>query len=57
MVARTFLSYSKESLQSSMNHPELVAAAKARAGEWAEAVMRVHIPAAKNAVVSGDVNP
>ena len=39
------------------HHAELVAAAKARDGEWAEAVMRVHILAAKNAVVSGDVNP
>ena len=58
MVARTFLSYSQESLKRSMNHhAELVAAANAPDGEWAEAVMRVHLLAAKNAGVSGDVNP
>ncbi len=50
VVAHTFRNYSPEALNRSMlHHAELVAAAKARDGEWAEAVMRVHILAARNA--------
>lgn len=55
MVAHTFMSYTPEELKRSMqHHAELVAAAKARDGEWAEAVMRVHILAARNAVVTAN---
>ncbi len=51
VVAHTFRNYTPEALNRSMlHHAELVAAAKARDGEWAEAVMRVHILAARNAV-------
>ena len=50
VVAHTFHKYSPEALQRSMSHhAELVAAARARDGEWAEAVMRTHILAARNA--------
>lgn len=50
VVAHTFRQYTPEALQRSMNHhAELVAAAEARDGEWAEAIMRTHILAARNA--------
>lgn len=50
VVAHTFGKYSPEALHRSMHHhAELVAAARARDGEWAEAVMRTHILAARNA--------
>ncbi|WP_151724049.1 GntR family transcriptional regulator [Arthrobacter luteolus] len=50
VVAHTFGKYSPEALRRSMlHHAELVAAARARDGEWAEAVMRTHILAARNA--------
>ena len=50
VVAHTFNRYSPEALQRSMSHhAELVAAARAGDGEWAEAVMRTHILAARNA--------
>ncbi len=50
MVAHTFRKYSPEALNRSMlHHAELVAAAEARDGEWAEAIMRQHILAARNA--------
>lgn len=50
VVAHTFRKYSAEALRRSMqHHAELVAAAAARDGEWAESVMRTHILAARNA--------
>ncbi|WP_298254644.1 GntR family transcriptional regulator [uncultured Arthrobacter sp.] len=50
VVAHTFRKYSEAALRRSMqHHAELVAAADARDGEWAEAVMRTHILAARNA--------
>ncbi|WP_051478556.1 GntR family transcriptional regulator [Arthrobacter sp. H5] len=50
VVAHTFRKYSPEALNRSMlHHAELVAAARARDGEWAEAIMRTHILAARNA--------
>ncbi|WP_326965933.1 FCD domain-containing protein [Arthrobacter sp. CG_A4] len=50
LVAHTFRIYSPEALKRSMlHHAELVAAAEARDGEWAEVIMRQHIRAAKNA--------
>ncbi|GAA3862884.1 GntR family transcriptional regulator [Leifsonia kafniensis] len=50
VVTHTFQKYSPAALNRSMlHHAELVAAAKARDAEWAEAVMRVHILAARNA--------
>ncbi|WP_312179758.1 GntR family transcriptional regulator [Arthrobacter sp.] len=50
VVAHTFGKYSPEALRRSMlHHAELVAAARAGDGEWAEAVMRTHILAARNA--------
>ncbi len=50
VVAHTFRKYSREAIRRSMqHHAELVAAAEARDGEWAEAVMRTHILAARNA--------
>lgn len=56
VVAHTFLRYSPEALQRSMSHhSELVAAARSRDGEWAEAAMRTHILAARNA--AGDKQP
>ncbi len=50
VVAHTFRKYSADALRRSMqHHAELVAAAESRDGEWAEAVMRTHILAARNA--------
>lgn len=50
VVARTFRTYSKAALARSMrHHRELIDAARARDGEWAEAVMRAHILAARHA--------
>ncbi len=50
VVAHTFRKYSPEALHRSMlHHAELVAAAAAGDGEWAESVMRSHILAARNA--------
>lgn len=50
VVAHTFRRYSTDALRRSMqHHAELVAAAGAGDGEWAEAVMRTHILAARNA--------
>lgn len=51
VVAHTFRNYSPDALRRSMlHHAELVVAARARDGEWAEAIMRSHILAARNAV-------
>lgn len=48
-VLQTFESYRRESLNRSMSHHrELVAAATARDGEWAEAVMLTHLMAARS---------
>lgn len=56
VVAHTFRNYSPEALNRSMHHhAELVIAARARDGEWAEAIMRAHILAARNAVGAHDV--
>lgn len=53
VVAHTFRTYSPEALQRSMmHHAELVAAAVSRDGEWAEAIMRQHILAARNAAAA-----
>ncbi|WP_161958465.1 GntR family transcriptional regulator [Ornithinimicrobium cavernae] len=49
-VARTFQTYSRHALERSMrHHAELVDAARLRDGEWAEAIMRAHILAARHA--------
>lgn len=49
-VARTFRQYSPAGLERSMrHHRELVEAARAGDGEWAEAIMRAHILAARHA--------
>lgn len=49
IVARTFRQYNPREMQRSMlHHAELVDAAKARDAEWAEAVMRSHILAARH---------
>lgn len=51
VVAHTFRNYSPDALRRSMlHHAELVLAARAADGEWAEAVMRSHILAARHAV-------
>lgn len=51
VVASTFRHYDRRSLERSMqHHQELVEAAHARDGEWAEAVMRSHILAARHTV-------
>ncbi|HET7799101.1 MAG TPA: GntR family transcriptional regulator [Humibacillus xanthopallidus] len=51
VVTRTFRQYNQRALQRSMqHHAELVEAASARDGEWAEAVMRAHILSARHAV-------
>lgn len=50
VVARTFQTYSDEALERSMrHHRELIDAARVGDGEWAEAVMRSHILAARHA--------
>lgn len=50
IVTRTFRQYDPRSLERSMqHHQELVEAARAGDGEWAEAVMRSHILAARHA--------
>lgn len=55
VVARTFRQYDKEELRRSMlHHGEMVVAARARDAEWAEAVMRAHILAARH--ITGDVS-
>lgn len=53
VVSHTYRIYTPAALNRSMlHHAELVAAAEARDGEWAEAVMRLHILAARNAAGS-----
>lgn len=48
LVTRTFQRYEPEELARSMgHHRELVAALRARRGEWAEAVMHAHVEAAR----------
>lgn len=50
VVARTFQTYSPHALERSMrHHAELIDAARAGDGDWAEAVMRAHILAARHA--------
>jgi DNA-binding GntR family transcriptional regulator len=50
VVTRTFRRYDERALRRSMqHHAELVEAAQARDGEWAEAVMRAHILSARHA--------
>lgn len=52
LVYRTFLRYSKEQLQQSMSHHrELIQALTAHDAEWAEAVMRSHLIAARTLLV------
>jgi DNA-binding GntR family transcriptional regulator len=49
IVTRTFRQYDERALHRSMlHHAELVEAAEAGDGEWAEAVMRAHILAARH---------
>lgn len=49
IVTRTFRQYDERALRRSMmHHAELVDAAQAKDGEWAEAVMRAHILAARH---------
>jgi DNA-binding GntR family transcriptional regulator len=53
IVHRTFRRYQPEDLRRSLNHHrELVDALEARDGEWAAAVMRAHVLAAKHVMVS-----
>lgn len=53
VVTRTFRTYDRRGLERSMrHHAELVEAASARDGEWAEAVMRAHILSARHATAS-----
>lgn len=55
MVARTFDRYTPEALSRSMrHHVEVIDAARARDGEWAESVMRTHILAARHAFPNSD---
>src|SRR5690606_36978944 len=50
VVTRTFRTYDQRALERSMqHHAELVEAAAARDGQWAEAVMRAHILSARHA--------
>lgn len=50
MVARSFHLYDSHALARSMrHHAELIEAARVRDGEWAEAIMRAHILAARHA--------
>lgn len=50
VVTRTFRTYDRRALERSMqHHAELVEAAGARDGEWAEAVMRAHVLSARHA--------
>lgn len=49
VVSRTFRTYTPRALERSMqHHAELVEAAAARDGEWAEAVMRAHVLSARH---------
>lgn len=49
VVTKTFRTYDRRALERSMqHHAELVEAAAARDGEWAEAVMRAHILSARH---------
>lgn len=58
IVAHTFRKYSSEALHRSMlHHAELVAAVRAKDGEWAEAVMRAHILAARSAAGAEHTEP
>lgn len=52
LINRTFQLYSPQRLRASMfHHAELVEALRAADGEWAEAVMRAHILAARSTVI------
>jgi DNA-binding GntR family transcriptional regulator len=52
LIYRTFQHYSPERMSASQHHHnELVDALRARDGEWAEAIMRAHILAARSTVV------
>jgi DNA-binding GntR family transcriptional regulator len=52
LISRTFQRYSPERMRASQfHHNELVDALRARDGEWAEAVMRAHILAARTTVL------
>jgi DNA-binding GntR family transcriptional regulator len=52
LIYRTFQRYTPERLQgSSFQHRELVSAMRAGNGDWAEAVMRAHILAARTTVL------
>lgn len=49
LVTRTFRAYDHDSLVRSMRyHGDLIASARVRDGEWAEAVMRAHILSARH---------
>lgn len=55
LVHRTFRRYPAEGLQRSFaHHRELIAALRARDGQWASSVMRSHIMAARNIFVASD---
>lgn len=52
LIYRTFQRYSPDRMRASQfHHNELVDALRARDGEWAEAVMRAHILAARTTVI------
>jgi DNA-binding GntR family transcriptional regulator len=55
LVARTFAKYSREELARSMNHHrELTAALESGAAEWASAVMKSHVLAARTASLTAE---
>jgi DNA-binding GntR family transcriptional regulator len=55
VVTHTFRHYDERQMRRSMQHHwELLDAARARDGEWAEAVTRVHILASRHATASRD---
>lgn len=58
LVSRTFAQYTREELVRSMNHHrELATALESGAAEWAGAVMRAHICAARTASLAAAAHP
>ncbi|WP_256840538.1 GntR family transcriptional regulator [Ornithinimicrobium faecis] len=58
IVTRTFSQYAPRSLERSMQaHQQLVEAARARDGEWAESVMRSHILSTRHATGASESVP
>lgn len=58
LVARTFAQYSADELARSMHHHrEIATALEARAAEWAAAVMRTHVLAARTSSLAAERQP